>query len=211
MKKKFKNVGMLACLAILFLFISDAFTDYKYNPFTRKLDYYSLDIGAGLGVVAAGDVLFHDGTNWTNLTAGANGLVLTLNAGLPTWIATGAPISGDGILDRLEVNECFTYDAVQTATGDGTTTIDWGLGNVMYFTFGAQNDTFTFTAPPGVAKLTLVLKQDGVGSRIPTWPGTVLWPGNVAPTLSTTAAYVDIITFLWDGTNYFGLFNGDFR
>lgn len=90
MKKKFKNIGILACLAILFLFVSDAFTAWRYNPFTRKLDYYSIDIGAGLGAEAAGDVLFHDGTNWTNLTAGANGLVLTLIGGLPTWVATGA-------------------------------------------------------------------------------------------------------------------------
>ncbi len=67
MKKKFKNVGMLACLAILFLFVSDAFTAWRYNPFTRKLDYYSIDIGAGLVGEAAGDVLYHDGTNWTNL------------------------------------------------------------------------------------------------------------------------------------------------
>ncbi len=64
------------------------------------------------------------------------------------------------------------------------------------YTAWATENTFTFTAPPGVAKLTLVLKQDGVGSRIPTWPGTVLWPGNVAPTLSTGAADVDIISFL---------------
>jgi hypothetical protein len=29
MRKKFKNIGMLACLAILFLFVSDAFTDWR--------------------------------------------------------------------------------------------------------------------------------------------------------------------------------------
>lgn len=91
MKKKFKNIGILACLAILFLFVSDAFAPWRYNPFTRKLDYYSIDIGTGLTGEAAGDVLFHDGTNWTNLTAGANGLVLTLVGGLPTWVGAGAP------------------------------------------------------------------------------------------------------------------------
>ncbi|NCD00105.1 MAG: hypothetical protein EOL95_10445, partial [Bacteroidia bacterium] len=36
---------------------------------------------------------------------------------------------------------------MQTATGDGTTTIDWKLGNKFKFTFGAQSETFTFTAP----------------------------------------------------------------
>lgn len=117
----------------------------------------------------------------------------------------------DLTVDKLEANECFTYDAFQATTGDGTTTIDWGLGNLFYFTFGAQNDTFTFTAPPGSARLILILKQDATGSRTATWPATVLWPGDVAPTLTTTANAVDIVALIWDGTSYYGLFNGDFK
>lgn len=92
----------------------------------------------------------------------------------------------------------------QTATGDGTTTIDWRLGNKFYFTFGAQSDTFTFTAPSGVCNLLLVLKQDATGSRLATWPNTVKWPAGTAPTLTTAASSVDIVTFYWDGTNYHG-------
>jgi len=113
----------------------------------------------------------------------------------------------------LEVNESFTFDAFQTATGDGDTTIDWGLGNNMYFTFGAQNEIIRFTAPPGSAVVRMIIKQDGVGSRTIDWSNiaNILWPGNVEPTLSTTAAYVDIIVFLYDGTSWHGLFNGDFR
>ena len=110
-----------------------------------------------------------------------------------------------------EVNSVSHYGTMQTATGDGTTTVDWGLGNIMYFTFGAANETFTFTAPANKGKVTLILKQDGVGSRTATWPGTVDWPGAVAPTLTTAAAAVDIVTFIYDGTNWLGLFNGDFR
>lgn len=133
----------------------------------------------------------------------------TVNQNLQT---TDDPTFDDLTVDKIEANECFTFDAFQTATGDGTTTMDWGLGNLFYFTFGTQNDTFTFTAPPGSARLVLVLKQDtgGGGSRLATWPGTVLWPGNVAPTLTTAADSVDIVTLIYDGTNYFGLFNGNF-
>ena len=124
---------------------------------------------------------------------------------------TDDPTFNDLTIDKLEANESFTYDAVQTATGDGTTTVVWGSGNLMYFTFGAMNETFTFTAPPGAASpLILWLKQDGTGSRTATWPATVHWPGDVIPTLSTGANDVDIVSFAWDGTNYFGLFNGNF-
>jgi len=111
-----------------------------------------------------------------------------------------------------EVNSVSHYGTMQTATGDGTTTVDWGLGNIMYFTFGAQNDAFTFTPPANKGKVTLIIKQDGVGSRTIDWSGvTVLWPGNVEPTLTTTAAAVDIVTFIYDGSSWLGLFNGDFR
>jgi len=152
-----------------------------------------------LGTIASG--------SW-NGTAIANTYVAGLDQ---NCLTTSSPTFNDLTVDKIEANECFTFDAVQTITGDdGTTTIDWGLGNVMYFTYGAFSETFTFTAPPGVAKLTLFLKQDATGGRTATWPGTVLWPGNVAPTLTTTGAAVDIVTFIYDGTNYFGLANLNF-
>ena len=93
---------------------------------------------------------------------------------------------------------------LQSDTGDGTTTIDWKLGNKYKFTFGAQNDTFTFTAPSNPCSLTLILVQDGTGSRTATWPGTVKWADGSAPTLTTDANAVDIVSFIYDGTNYYG-------
>ena len=93
----------------------------------------------------------------------------------------------------------------QTTTGDGTTTIDWKLGNKFKFTFGAQNDTFTFTAPTNPCNILLMLIQDGTGGRTATFPATVKWAGGTAPTLTTTANGIDICSFYWDGSNYFGV------
>ena len=85
---------------------------------------------------------------------------------------------------------------LQTATGDGTTTIDWKSGNKFKFTFGAQNETFTFTAPTNPGNFLLMMVQDGTGSRTATWPATVKWPNNgTAPTLSTGGGEIDIISF----------------
>ena len=95
---------------------------------------------------------------------------------------------------------------MQTATGDGTTTVDWGNGNHMDFTFGAFNETFTFTAPAKPGVYTMSLKQDSVGSRTATWPATVKWPAGTAPTLTTTATTgYDVISFRFDGTNYYSV------
>ena len=74
------------------------------------------------------------------------------------------------------------------------------------------NSTFTFTGATSglVAAMVLELAQDGTGSRTVTWPGSVVWPGGVAPTLSTTAAAVDILTFFSrdGGTTWYGFGTG---
>lgn len=92
------------------------------------------------------------------------------------------------------------FDNGNSGTAD---TIDWTQGNKQKSTL-TGNCTFTFTAPPGPCTLVLKLIQDGTGSRTATWPAAVHWPGGVAPTLTTTAGRVDIITLYWDGTTYFG-------
>ena len=163
-------------------------------------------------VDVSGTPVDNDYAKWTDANTIEGRSYAETAADLEAEIESAIDTLTDVVVDKLEVNESFTFDAVQTATGDGTTTIDWGLGNIFYFTFGAQNDAFTFTAPPGSAPLYLFVKQDGVGSRTINWAGvTVLWPGNVEPVLSTTAAYVDIITFIYDGTSYHGIANYDFR
>lgn len=100
---------------------------------------------------------------------------------------------------------------MQTATGDGTTTVDWKLGNHMDFTFGAFNEVFTFTAPSKPGVYTMSLKQDSVGSRTATFPASVKWAGGVAPTLTTTATTgYDVLAFRFDGTNFYSTASLDF-
>ena len=43
-----------------------------------------------------------------------------------------------------------------------------------------------------------------------TWPATVKWAGSVAPTLSTAANAVDMASFFWDGTDYWGVLSNLF-
>jgi DNA-binding beta-propeller fold protein YncE len=52
--------------------------------------YPYADNGDTLGAELAGDVLYHDGTNWTNLRKGSDDEILTLAAGLPSWGTTAA-------------------------------------------------------------------------------------------------------------------------
>lgn len=93
-----------------------------------------------------------------------------------------------------------------TATGDSATLIDWTVGNKFKFTFGAQNETITFTDPSNPCNVLMVIVQDGTGSRTITWSGmTIKWAGGVAPTLTTAANGEDIVSMFWDGTSYYGV------
>ena len=99
----------------------------------------------------------------------------------------------------------------QSATGDGTTTIDWGLGNLFNFTFADfVSETFTFTAPAKPGVFVLKMTQNSTADGAATWPGTVKWPGGTAPTITATSSAVDLLRFYYDGTNYYGTFEQNF-
>ena len=132
-------------------------------------------------------------------TTGVTGITLPTTGTLLANILEDVTPELGGELDAGAHTIGFT---MQTTTGDGTTTIDWRLGNKFKFTFGAQNDTLTFTAPTNPCHLWLHIVQDGVGSREITWPGTCKWPNSIEPTLSTAAAAEDMVALWWDGANY---------
>ena len=107
-----------------------------------------------------------------------------------------------GELDAGAHSIGFTLQTV--AEADGTTTIDWKLGNHCKVTLGAQNETFTFTAPSNPCTLTLIIIQDATGGRDITWPGTVKWLGTEATWTDGGAGKGIVVGFIYDGTNYWG-------
>ena len=104
--------------------------------------------------------------------------------------------------DTLIVEGGIAFSQVDHDAAGADKTIDWGASNKQEITLSA-NCIITFTAPHGVANLVLKIVQDATGSRTITWP-TTQWPGGTAPTLSTAANAIDIVSFYCDGTNYFG-------
>ncbi len=73
------------------------------------------------------------------------------------------------------------------------------------------NCTITFSGAPVagvVGFLSIVLIQDSTGSRLATWPASVVWIGGSAPVLLTAAGAVDLITFVTydSGTTWIGSF-----
>jgi hypothetical protein len=142
----------------------------------------------------------NSGDNAANSSSATSAQGATADTAMQDLVDDTTPTLG-GELDAGAHSIGFT---MQTATGDGTTTVVWGNGNHCDFTFGAFNETFTFTAPAKPGVYTMSLKQDGTGSRTATWPATVKWPAGTAPTLTTTATTgYDVVSFRFDGTNYY--------
>lgn len=94
-----------------------------------------------------------------------------------------------------------------TSSG-GTATIDWKAGNKAKITL-TEDTTFVFQSPTEACAVQIVIVQDTV-VRTCSWPATVKWPGGTAPVISTGSGEIDIISLMWDGTNYYGTYGQNF-
>jgi len=117
---------------------------------------------------------------------------------------------------EVDADDCFkmtetAYFDAEFDNGDSGSadTISWKVGNKQKSTLTA-NCTYTFTAPSGPCNVLLKIIQGGSGSYTVTWPATVMWPGGIAPVLSTGVGDIDLISFYYDGNNYLGLSNYNF-
>ena len=106
-------------------------------------------------------------------------------------------------IDNIEIEGHAYSQEIDNGNSSTADTINWTAGNFQRSTL-TDNCTYTFTAPTGTTTLILKLIQDGTGSRVATFPASVKWSGGTAPTLTTTADAIDIISFYYDGTNYYG-------
>lgn len=103
-------------------------------------------------------------------------------------------------------------DTISTVAASSTAqTVNIGAHGVVDITL-TGNCTFTFAGTPAgrAWSVTLVLRQDGTGSRTVTWPASTKWNLGAAPSLSTTASAIDIVNLVTvdGGTTWFGFLAG---
>jgi len=154
------------------------------------------------------DVLSSDGTDATLPQA-----IAGWNAG----VMSGADKTKvDGSL--LEAGVSGTVRSYTKQQNFGTTTlsdganISWDLADnqVSKVTLAGNRtlDNPTNMVDGGTYILRVI--QDATGTRTLAYGSAYKFPNGDAPVLSTTAADVDFITFISDGTSMFGVFSGDF-
>ena len=112
-------------------------------------------------------------------------------------------------------SSCVGFTQLEPTYNATTTSVDFRHSNKQFVTFGAGNITNMAMYFPLVSgNFVLLLKQDGTGSRTVTnWKSfefdesaadgeaAVKWAGGSAPTLTTDANHVDILSFYWDADN----------
>lgn len=96
---------------------------------------------------------------------------------------------------------------LQTLTDGATINWNMALGQVATVTLGGNR---TMAAPTNIlggageaAFVTVVVIQDGTGSRTLSWNAVFKFKGGSAPTLTTTLNKRDTFTFIADGTNLY--------
>ena len=175
-------------------------------------------------VVAGSTSLVADAVTDTLTLSGGNGILVTGDAGTDTaTFAIGSTsnqdinIQPDGsgtvnIGDKI-LRRAVHKDYAETVyTGGNTSTAitpDQENGNVQNFT---ANSSFTLNLPtnmPTGGSITLIITQDGTGSRAMTANASYKFAGGNA-TLTTTAAAIDVIQIFYNGVAYLATLTNDF-
>ena len=125
-----------------------------------------------------------------NIPNGERAMVYTDGAGAGGAVFTANPSVAAG-------------DATQTLSDGATVNWDISAGNIGLWAIGGNR---ILAAPTNlvVGSSALRITQDGTGSRTVTWNSIFKWSGGAAPVLSTAGGAIDIVSFIYDGTNLYG-------
>jgi hypothetical protein len=125
--------------------------------------------------------------------------------GVSTSTGSGANVLGTSPTINNPTVTNYVESVVAIGNSGTTQTLALTNGTVQTVTM-TGNCTFTMPTATAGKSFILIAVQDGTGSRTATFT-SVKWAGGTAPTLTTTATTGrDILTFVADGTNWYGTY-----
>lgn len=164
----------------------------------------------GLGTVGAGGTTLARTTilassnagSAVNLSAGTKDVFVTYPAGKSVNLdPTDVVVLTNDALTGIKTASFNSQTTIATTTG--AITVDWTTAQNQKQTEPTGTITYTFTAPPGVCHLQLLIDSDGTSTaQTINWPGTVIWLGETWAGVNNKRA---IINFWYDGTNYYAI------
>ncbi len=166
---------------------------------------------------------FNVGTLKINNSAGTFATTFaTLATATRTWTVPDATDTAVGLATALGGDLTGTVGAARIAnpgpialTDASSIATDASLvqktGGVFTVTLGGNRTLANPTNLQSGATYIWIVTQDGSGLHTLAYGNLFAWPSATAPTLSTTAAYVDLITCAYDGIKLRCVFTGDVR
>jgi hypothetical protein len=119
-------------------------------------------------------------------------------------MTVGSSLSISGTVLSLNVDNQNAWTKSQrtvpySLTDGANISVDASQSNVFKVTLAGNRTLDNPTNLSDGMVLTFRIKQDGTGSRTLAYGSKYEFPGDVAPTLTTTANKMDVITCLYDG------------
>ena len=115
--------------------------------------------------------------------------------------AFDADIMKSDTTKRITANMGFT--PVTDSSSSNSVTFDFSTGNISKISLSENITSVTLSGATAGDILHIQITQDSSARTISGWPAAVKWSGGgTAPTISTTSGAVDIVSILYDGTNY---------
>jgi hypothetical protein len=154
-------------------------------------DNVYLNVGTGSDLL-----IYHDGTNSVINDNGTGNVNLRVsNTNVVAIASTGIDITGEVLADKAYIAEVALVDGA---------TIDWDMADeaVAKVTLGGNR---TLNAPTNGSTgqfASLLVIQDGTGSRTLTFNAVYEFKDDSAPTLTTTGGKGDLFTFRYNGSKW---------
>jgi len=163
-------------------------------PTSAAVKAYADSVGGG----STGDITFTGST----IQSPSNADITLDPSGTGGVVAQGPVTFNAGYIEKIN-----------SLTSSSTITVNCALASIHTVTLGTSTE-FNITNLPTGGSVTLIITQDGTGTRTATFgtdgSSAVKFPSN-SSTLSTGGGDIDVVTIINDGTNFLGNIAKDYR